>query len=194
MPEVDAMKYIVFLIATFSIQLVLGSQAFNGYLTKKGDEVFFTPKSSELLYKVIATTFDVQESLARLDNGDFVSGNGTLDTTNKKISVQSIDYVGLQKLLGPWVGTDGTIVFKDYTTMRFIPRFRDLTLDTRLARYQREFRYSVSPKDSNEWALFMSDSMNTTFATVEFTKNKIILKIFESESGNIVRTLKLERP
>jgi len=194
MPEVDAMKYIIFLIVTFSIQLVLGSQAFNGYLTKKGDEVFFTPKSSELFYKVIATTFDVQESLARLDNGDFVSGSGTLDTINKKISVQSIDYVGLQKLLGPWVGADGTIVFKDFTTMRFIPRFRDLTLDTRLTRFQREFHYSVSPKDSNEWALFMSDSMNTTFATVEFTKKKIILKIFESESGNIVRTLKLERP
>lgn len=194
MPEVDAMKYIIFLLITFSLQFVLGAQAFSGFLSKKGDEFYFTPKSSSLFYTVVPMNFDVQESLTRLENGDFVSGNGSLDTINKKISVHSIDYVGLRKLLGPWIGTDGTMVFKDFSTMRFTPRFRDIKLDTHLAGYQKEFRYSVSPKDGNEWALFLSDDSNTTFATVKFTKKKIIMKIFESESGNIVRTLKLERP
>lgn len=194
MPEVDAMKYILFLLATFSFQFVLGVQAFSGYLTKRGGDYYFTPKSSELYYKIVPLAFSVQDSLNRLENGDFISGNGSLDTINKKLSIESVDYVGLRKLLGPWVGTEGTMVFKDFSTMRFTPRFREIKMDSRLTNYQKEFRYSISPSDGNEWALFLSDDKSTTFATVEFTKNKVIMKIFESESGKIVRTLKLERP
>lgn len=194
MTEVDAMKYIFFLLATFSFQFVLGVQAFSGYMTKKGSDYYFTPKSSELFYKISALTWDVQDSLDRLESGDFIAGNGTMDTTNKKLSVESVDYVGLRKLLGPWVGTEGTIVFKDFSNMGFTPRFRDIKLDSRLTNYQKEFRYSVTPSDGNEWGLFLSDDKSTTFATVEFAKNKVIMKIFESESGKIVRTLKLERP
>ena len=194
MTEVEAMKYIIFLFATFYIQLVLGAEAFNGFLFKKGNEFFFNPQNSKLVYEVYALNTDVNESLNRLDNGDFISGSGTLDPQCNKINIQSIDYVGLQKLLGPWITGDGTLVFKDFSTMRFTPRFGELKVDTRLSWYQKEFHYSISPKDSNEWALFMSDDTNTTFATVEFTRKRIIMKIFESESGNIVRTLKLERP
>lgn len=194
MTKTVGMKYIFFLLATFSFQFVLGVQAFSGYMTKRGTAYFFTPKSSELFYKIIPVTPDVQESLDRLASGDFIAGNGSLDTTNKKLSVESVDYVGLRKLLGPWVGAEGTMVFKDFTTMRFTPRFRDINMDSRLTNYQKEFRYSITPSDGNEWGLFLSDDKNTTFATVEFTKNKVIMKIFESESGKIVRTLKLERP
>lgn len=194
MPETCAMKYIFFLLATFSFQFVLGVQAFSGFMTKRGNAYYFTPKSSELFYKITALTPDVQDSLDRLENGDFIAGNGSLDTTNKKLSIESVDYVGLRKLLGPWIGSEGTMVFKDFTTMRFTPRFRDINMDSRLTNYQKEFRYSITPSDNNEWGLFLSDENNTTFATVEFTKNKVIMKIFESESGKIVRTLKLERP
>ncbi len=194
MPETDAMKYIFFLLVTFSFQLVLGVQAFSGYMTKKGTNYYFTPKSSALFYMILAENPDVQDSLSRLENGDFLAGNGTLDTTNKRLSIETVDYVGLRKLLGPWVGSEGTMVFKDFSTMRFTPRFRDINLESRLTNYQKEFRYSVTPSDGNEWGLFLSDDKSTTFATVEFTKNKVIMKIFESESGKIVRTLKLERP
>lgn len=188
------MKCIIFLLTLFSAQFAFGVQAFSGFLTKKGTEYYFTPKSSELFYQITSKSPYVDLSLSRLETGDFIAGNGTLDTTNKKIQIESVDYVGLRKLLGPWLGSEGTMVFKDFSTMRFTPRFRDIRLDTKLAQYQKEFRYSVSPSDGNEWALFLSDDKSTTFATMEFTKNKVIMKIFESESGKIVRTLKLERP
>jgi hypothetical protein len=194
MPETVAMKYIFFLLTTFSFQFVLGLQAFSGYMTKRGANYYFTPKSSELYYKIKPLTQDVKDNLSRLENGDFIAGNGTLDTTNKKLSIESVDYVGLNKILGPWIGTEGTMLFKDFSTMRFTPRFRDINMDSRLTNYQKEFRYSITPSDGNEWGLFLSDDKSTTFATVEFTKNKVIMKIFESESGKIVRTLKLERP
>lgn len=210
MTVVDAMKYILLLFVTFSLQitsgLAYGAQVFSGFLIREGCDFSFTPKNSAITYQVEALNYDVLDSLTRLDNGDFISGSGRFDTAQKKLSIQSIDYVGLQKLLGSWISTDGTIVFKDFSTMRFLPRIRGLNMDAHWKQYQKEFRYSISPKDRNEWALFMSDNMNTSFATVEFTgkfsgeftkklaEQKIIMKIFESESGNIVRTLTLERP
>jgi hypothetical protein len=163
-------------------------------LLKKGPNYYFSPKSSELFYKVNPLTLDVTDSLKRLENGDFIMGNGTLDTINKKIGIESVDYVGLRKLLGPWVGAAGTLVFKDFSTLGFTPYFRDYKLNARHPSYQKEFRYSMSPSDGNEWALFMSDDKSTSFATVEFKNKKVIMKIFESESGKVVRTLKLERP
>lgn len=188
------MRLMLVLLTLFSTPMAFGVQAFNGYMTKKGANYYFTPKSSKLFYLISSKSADVDLNLARLESGDFIAGNGTLDTTNKKIQIESIDFVGLRKLLGPWLGTEGTMVFKDFSTMRFTPRFREIRWDTKLSQYQKEFRYSVSPSDGNEWALFLSDDKSTTFATMELTKNKVILKIFESESGKIVRTLKLERP
>ncbi len=194
MPEVDPMKRILFLLATFSIQYVLGVQSFSGSLTKKGQNYYFTPKSSELFYKINSPSDIVLDSLNRLENGDFIIGNGTLDTTNKKINIESIDYVGLRKLLGPWNGAHGSMNFKDYSTMSFTPYLRDTKLVEKITGHQKEFRYSISPNDGNEWALFISDDKNTSFATVEFIKKRVLIKIFESESGKILRTFKLERP
>jgi len=194
MTETFTMKYIFFLFATFSFQFVLGIQSFSGFMTKKGADYYFTPKSSSILYRINPATTNVQASLDRLGSGDFIAGNGSLDTINRKLTVASVDYVGLRKLLGPWTGPEGTMLFKDFTTMRFTPRFRDIDMDSNLSTYQKEFRYSITPSDGNEWGVFLSDEKSTTFATVEFTKNKVIMKIFESESGKIVRTLKLERP
>jgi hypothetical protein len=206
MPKVETMKLTIFLLATFSIQLALGAQVFSGYLTKKDSNYYLTTKNSEILYKVTALTYNVDDSLKRLENGDLILGNGSFDVINKKINIESIDYVGLRRLLGPWVGTDGIMDFKDFSTMRFTPRYRNIHKDinghlnesirfeAKLTNYQKEFRYSMSPGDGNEWALFVSDDKGTNFATVVFSTKKIIMKIFESESGKIVRTLKLERP
>jgi hypothetical protein len=189
------MKYLVFLLFTFTVPLVLGAQSFTGYMTKKGANYYLFPQSSENAYLVIAKNEDVTDSLKRLSTGDLVIGNGSLDTVNKRINLNTVDYVGLRRLLGPWVSVDGLLVFKDFSTMKFSPR--RTTTNNSNANFsfaQKEFRYTLSPSDGDEWVLFLSDDKSTTFATVEFNKKTILMKLFESESGKLLRTLKLERP
>ncbi|HEY8270146.1 MAG TPA: hypothetical protein VIG33_04610 [Pseudobdellovibrionaceae bacterium] len=191
------MKYIFFLLTMFSIQWVFGVQVFEGYLTKNDGNYYFTPASADSFYKVHALTHNVEENLKRFENGDFIIGSGSLEAANKKINIESVDYVGLRRLLGMWVGTDGIMIFKDFSTMSFTPPFSGVKEDNKvrpsLTNYQKQFRYSMSPTDGNEWALFVSDDKGTSFATMEFSNKNVIMKIFESESGKIVRTLKLER-
>lgn len=189
------MKYMIFLLVTFCIQFVLAAP-FSGFFVKKGPAYYFTPKSSKLLYKVVVLNSEVEGSLKRLQKGDMISGEGSLDTINKKISITSIDYVGIRRLLGPWSSAkDGTLIFKDFSTLRFIPRLREsLHSAADFSKQATEYRYSISPSEGLEWTLFLSDDKSTTFATLEFSLTKVTIKIFESDSGKVVRTLKLERP
>jgi hypothetical protein len=188
------MKYMIFLLFTFTFQLVLGSQAVTGFLGKTATGFTLLSQNSKSKYTVIPANDDVVASLNRLTKGDLITGYGSLDTINKKLTLTSVDYVGLRKLLGPWVGGDGLLLFKDFSTMKYSPRFSKLGLEKPMTDYQKEFRYTLSPGDGDEWALFMSDDKSTTFATVVFDKKQMIMKIYESESGNIVRTLTLGRP
>lgn len=189
------MKYMIFLLFTFCFQLVLGSQTVTGFLEKSGPDFYLIPKNSQNRYLIIQQNTDVSSSLRRLDKGDLISGHGSIDTINKKIRLESVDYVGLRKLLGPWISSDGLMIFKDFSTMKYTPRFSNAREPTpfQKSNYQRVFRYTLSPIEGEEWALFLSDNKSTTFATVTFRNRKIILKIYESESGKIIRTLKLER-
>lgn len=197
MPEVESMKYIAFWLATFSIQMTFGVQVFQGYLSKKNSSYYFSPANLDASYRVIPITLNVEKNLKRFENGDFIIGSGAVDTLHNKISIESVDYVGLRRLLGLWVGSDGVMIFKDFSTMSFTPPFSGVEenkVGSNLNQYQKEFRYSMSPSDGNEWALFVSDTKGTSFATMEFSHKNVTMKIFESESGRIVRTLKLERP
>jgi hypothetical protein len=188
------MKYMLFLFITFSLQLALAAQAVTGFLGKSGNNFYLSPQNSKNKYLVVPDNDEVTSNLSRLSKGDLITGHGSLDTTHKKIRLASVDYVGLRKLLGPWTGGDGTLLFKDFSTMKYSPRFSGKKQLIPFHSYQKEFRYTLSPSDGEEWALFMSDDKSTTFATVAIDNKTIILKIYESESGHIVRTLKLERP
>lgn len=171
------------------------SQTFKGYVGNTSTTFYFSPHmSGDQGYTIETNTTDVQDSLNRLSEGDYITGNGFVDENNKKIRIDSIQYVGLRRLLGPWKSDEGLMVFKDFTTMRFFPNYTDQPQGVEATNHQQEFRYSLSPSNSGAWILFLSDSKSTTFATVEFDSANILLKIFESESGNILRTLILERP
>lgn len=189
------MKYLMFLLFIFTTPLVLGAQSVTGFLTRSGDKFYLTPSKSSNRYLILPEDLDVVSSLERLNNGDLITGHGSIDTTNKKLRLISVDYVGLRKILGPWVGSEGQLMFKDFSTMKFSPRFSSKSnRENPRKAYQKEFRYTLSPSEGEEWALFLSDDKSTTFATVAFGKRKITMKIYESESGRIIRTLKLERP
>ncbi|MBC7371902.1 MAG: hypothetical protein H7326_10075 [Bdellovibrionaceae bacterium] len=202
------MKYLIFLLFAGFAQVGISAQTVSGFIGKSGSNLFLIPQNSTNYYALVAGNDDVKESLDRLGKGDFITGQGALDTINKKLTVSSINYVGLRKLLGRWVGGDGMMVFKDFSRMKFSPRLAQNSTGNIPNNYQKEFRYTLSPSDGSEWALFLSDGKSTMFATVEFDagktslqseplvirKSTILMKIYESESGNIIRTLKLERP
>ena len=199
------MKYLIFLLFVAFVQVGNSTQTVSGFIGKTADGLFLVPQNSANRYVLVAGNEDVRASLDRLDKGDFITGQGSFDSVDQRWTVNSIDYVGLKKLLGRWVGGDGVMVFEDFSRMKYSPRLAKQSVGSTPYDYEKDFRYTLSPSDGEEWALFLSDSKSTTFATVEFeagnsltslnqSKINIVMKIYESESGNIIRTLKLERP
>jgi hypothetical protein len=192
------MKSLIFLVITFSLNFVMAEQTVSGLLGKSVGAWTLTPEGSDTRFVILPENDDVSSSLGRLSPGDFISGQAGVNSITKKISFSSIDYVGLKKLLGAWTGGDGLMVFKDFSRMKYSPRFTKSSINIAAkASYQKEFRYTLAPSDGEEWALFLSDDKSTTFATLQFESQPsqiLIMKIYESESGNIIRTLKLERP
>ncbi len=55
------------------------------------------------------------------------------------------------------------------------------------------YRYSVTPSNGKEWVLFLSNDTGTTFATIAFVKDTATMKIFDSETGNLKKTLRLAK-
>lgn len=189
------MKTIALLTCTFFAQFAVASQAYSGFINKINSNYYFNAANSTDSYQIVPLTQEVYKSLSRLSTGDAITGNGVLDLVHHSIALETVDFVGLRRLLGPWITEDGVMTFRDFYNMTY------RALNGRVT----EFHYSISPSEGNEWMLFLSDSTHTILATLEFDsefglkpsnadKKHALMKIFESRSGRVLRTLKLERP
>jgi hypothetical protein len=183
------------LAALTTASTALATQAYTGFVNKTDSSFYFTNAKIKTPHQIVTTEPEVQAALDRLSPGDLINGHGTIDPVHRTMILESIDFVGLRRLLGPWVATDGFLNFKNFQTMEVKTLRGDVS----------EFRYSISPADDGEWAVFLSDANRTILATLSFENGTIsgtgpaqthraCLKIFEAESGRVLRTLKLERP
>jgi hypothetical protein len=168
------------------------SQTCKGFISKNSSGYFLNGVNSKVLFRIIPRSPDVEAILAQLNNGDWISGNGVLETSERTVALQSIDFVGLHGLLGPWIVDDSTLIFKDFETMLY----------KKLNGNSINYHYSVSPGDDGEWAIFLSDDNHTILGSLKLgiggtapsPQKSALMKLFEAASGKIARTLKLERP
>ncbi len=193
------MRLLIFVLTTvlaasaFSAEPILGTlQKVSGRLYLEGDE--FCER-----YVVEAHSNEALNQLQKLASGDEVTASGTKNKTTCTVSVGTIDYVGLRRMLGTWYSKEGMISIRDFSQMSFYPSALDnysgesqssakIIVDIPVV-----YSYSVTPTDGKEWVVFLSDSKNTFFATILFTKGPAIMKIFDSENGALTKTLRLSK-
>jgi hypothetical protein len=190
------MKSYAFLICTFFVHLAAAAQTYNGFVNRMNTTFFFQPEGSRIVYQMTSQESEVLTTLSRLQPGDYITASGLLDPVQRTFKLDSIDFVGLERLLGPWISLEGSMVFKNFNTLFVRPLSGGPSV---------EFRYSISPSDDDgEWVMFVSDTQKTYYATLHIdpfvstnassTLKRFQLKIYSSESGHIVGTYKLERP
>lgn len=190
-----AMKTLTLLGLLFVTFLAPATEAYSGFVNKINSTYFYTEAGSRVAYRIVTSEPEDAVTLSQLSAGDRISGHGVLNPVHRTLIVQSIDFVGLRKLLGPWLTTDGVLHFQDFDTMTVQP----------LSGQKTPYHYSLTPSENGEWVMFLSDSRRTILATLRFDadnrlttgrskKSRALLKIFEANSGKILRTLNLERP
>lgn len=173
----------------FAVPSVSSSVA--GTVQRKGPSIFLQSSDSCGLYLLKTTSPDAQAALNKLAPGDTLTGTGTFDTKACVANIDSVDYVGLKKMLGDWISSEGSLSVHDFNSLSFYPGTQS---DLDYANSPSiEYKYSVTPSNGKEWVLFLSDCKSTTFATIQFSNNLAIMKIFDSDSGNVTKTFFLSR-
>lgn len=191
------MRVLLFVLSLCASSVALSAQPISGTVERTTNGTVFLLTNSQVCYRysVIALTEDAAVSVGKLSTGDTITSSGNLNNSNCTASIESIDYVGLRKMLGYWYSDDGIITVKNFTSLSFYPlNLKGFQNGLNFSAVDPiDYRYSVTPTGGKEWVMFLSDSTSTTFATIQFNKLTAVMKIYDSESGEVTKTLRLAK-
>lgn len=183
----------------FVLMLIISARAYSadsisGTLERDSLGYFLKHTGSKVCqrFQIVLNNVDTVRNLRKLSRGDLLSGLGQFNEPGCLVNIDSIDYVGLRRLLGHWITEEGIVSIPNHNTMTFYPA-SGLQSGGLLSAQAINYRYSMTPSTGREWVLFLSDKTHTFFATLQLTRTSGILKIYDSESGKIVKQLRLEK-
>lgn len=156
-------------------------------------------KHNSYLYQMQGATVDVSSDLSRLRTGDYVAFEGYIAPEHNKIFVQSVDWVGLGRILGNWKTGDGKVVSFDSFTLMSIRNhkpgeifynFQKSHLDSTTLKLS----YRISPSVGSSWSLFLSDNKgNIKVGRILLLDKTLIISLYDAETGQISKTIQLSR-
>ena len=165
---------------------------------KVSDEKLYIVQEKQS-FEITSASIEVDRDLARLSSGDYVALEGYYNVSHRRIFVNSVDWVGLKKILGFWTTADSRIVeFKDFTTLmlRNYERGAFPILQAHPTRVNTEviqMDYRLAPGVGSSWTLFLSDGKKLHMGRMNLSGHNLSITFFNIETGKIIKTLKLLR-
>ncbi|WII70881.1 hypothetical protein QJS83_10455 [Bdellovibrio sp. 22V] len=189
------MRFLLFVLSLVSTCMASAATPVSGTVVKDPSGVYLLADNGCYRYLVDTKSEDAAESLRKLASGDTITASGLLDKDTCTAVIESIDYVGLKKMLGYWYSQEGVITVRDFKSLNFYPiNMKDFQNGSAISVVEPvRYTYSITPSGGKEWVLFLSDSTSTTFATIQFNKSNATMKIYDSETGNINKILRLSK-
>ncbi len=190
------MKCLFFVFAFLSAASSFAEESLAGFLIKEYGKIYLSSRTTCGRYEVSTSSAEVTNNLRKLTNGDAVLATANLDLRLCQVHIQSIDYVGLRRLLGIWQSDAGYIDIGNFSSLKIYPKFKveakfgplDFEVPTPIT-----YQYSVLPSPGKEWVVFLSDSKTTTFATLTLEKSKAVLRTYDPDSGAVTQELHMVR-
>ncbi len=147
--------------------------------------------SSGHLYKLISNSAEVSETLPKLEEGDLVSGFGQIDNSSKVASLQSLNFIGLKRLLGMWWTNMGFADIQTFSEMNFyLEKSTSVQTD---ATIKKSYQYSISPTVSPSWVIFLADEKTVYYTSMDFQGNTAKMKMYHPETGVLMKTIDFTR-
>lgn len=192
------MRVLLFVLTSVFSTWAVAVQPVAGFIERKGQDIYLQANDACPSYRIETKSSDAQTALEKLSPGDHITATGIYDKDTCQASIESVDYVGLKRMLGTWISRQGVISVHDFNTLSFYPGSNtELKASRNYDDFEPvkpvDYKYSVTPSDGKEWVLFLSDSESTTFATIQFSKEIAIMKIYDTDNGNVTKTLILTR-
>lgn len=129
--------------------------------------------------------------LSRMSHNDFISFEATRTETD--LAISSINYVGLNKLLGAWSSQDG-FCFNFSSFTEFFITQKGAKRCTRDRKEDPPYTYLINPSASG-WTILIANRDNRTYvANLNFINDsEIEMQLYDSGTGDILRSLKLRK-
>lgn len=152
-----------------------------GYLVLESDPYRFIEVDTLKSYKLRISTDIAKQAVAKLKNFDGISGVAVL-YDEETLLLESVEFVGLRRLLGKWKSPTEVFQFVDYNR-----------LQVKTGPKKVEMTYALSPGFGNSWRLFFTDENSVTLGSLEIQNENAEIQLYDSENGSILKTVPLTR-
>jgi opacity protein-like surface antigen len=141
-------------------------------------------------YRLVGTRPSVDKELHHLKEGDFLVARGDLDEMEETASIDSIESVGLQELIGPWQSGGSKIYeFEDFSRLNLYKAQRD-PQGVVLSRLK-QMNYTVAPESGGRYSIFMSDNDSVEIGFLDFDYDGVELTMIDPKTGRVSENIKL---
>ncbi|MBK7842686.1 MAG: hypothetical protein IPJ71_03165 [Bdellovibrionales bacterium] len=193
------MKVISWAILLFLVFFASGSyalMAIEGRVFVNNSGLFLKERYLRKKVKISSKDSGIANDMQKLRTGDYISGKGEYDAILQEVSLVTLEFVGLQKLLGRWENHKSDIFdFKNFSQL-------DLYLATPTGsslavQPSRRLRYTIAPDSGSGWSILMVDSLaenashSIEVESLSIIREKLRIDIFDAKTGQIKRTIHL---
>lgn len=187
------LRHLLFSLLLLLAPLAQAGVTVAGTIGRIGPQV--TLRIETRVLRVSTQSRDVQKILNRLEEGDSIVATGDTKTDLGLIDIQSIDFVGLRKMLGVWNSTNarGILEFKTYSEMKVYSVGAPVAGPAAGLPRTRSFKYTLSPTGNDDWVLFMSDDSATKMGFLRLQQNDATISMLDSSTGDISQVLRLQK-
>lgn len=159
-------------------------ESVTGFFIREQSEYSFISAGKHKTYRLKPATQEIQGQLEKLNNHDAIRGVGKFSNDHELV-LESIDFVGLQRLLGSWTGSNFVFNFKTFAKVSLYSSLPGVT--------HGELQYAVAPAPGSQWKVFFTDSHQVSLASLNISEDHATLMFYDNQSGEPKQSLVLSK-
>lgn len=163
---------------------------------KKIDNTYLLVTKTQVAYTLDFTSAVSEQQIKRLNNGDFASVTANFSSISPSlIYVTSVDYIGLESILGTWRSeSDMCYEFTSFTRLYVFGPNKDgqCERDVNPDKYGK-YNYFINP-DVGAWTMLISNSNSEFFGELSIIEeNHLEIELFDNQTDATLGTIVLRR-
>jgi hypothetical protein len=161
---------------------------YSGTVLRNNLSLRLLDSNSNKSYSLSAATPLMASYLNKLDDGDFISIDADKNGQQTQLTVNSVNYVGLQVLLGTWSGDDN--YYYNFKSFNEFSLSKKINADTAI---KSEYTYLINPANT-AWTILISGPYNSYLGGLNiYNSHEAEIQLYDSETGEILRTVQLRK-
>ncbi len=163
----------------------MAQDSVEGFVSRDSRGLTFITSNPSQSFQLKAATPTVTQQLRKLGNLDAIRGTGKV-IAGKTLILETIDFVGLHRILGSWTSPKYLFNFKTFAEVTLYPTYPRLTrAATQTSPGEGEMKYTITPADGDTWKVFFSNPNQVILASLKMTSSQqATMTFYDEETGS----------